>query len=292
VPSIQVPALKGTPNDVVVMNAVGPGTYTLQANRSIPADATVKSRINTGSPFTDGQNAQLVAVVKAKLNSTNYVSITGAGDSITQGACDAGYIGDSYRAIVNTSLLSTYNGTYGASLPLEWEGPTQSPQATSPTQYSGGVGGATTLSLWTNHASLFGTSVRLPDVIVVIAGTNDAAGNIDATSFSARYQNLITAYHNDVPSAKIVVGYVPENPLNSTANTLVTAYNGHLPTDWTALETNLGITLYKTTSTYGLTSSDMCPVTSIHPNVATGYPKIAAQLTAPITAAVAATGKI
>lgn len=279
--------LLGTPYDVAILNAVGPGTYSENAIRTIIADTTVQTRINTGSPFTDGLNAQEVAVAKNKINHTPYVSICPTGDSITKGATQSGFEGNGYRDAVNTALI----GTYGASMRLEWEGPNFSANATAPTQYTNGTSGATTLSLLTEAPNKFGAGVpRVPTIAVVLCGTNDAAGGIDQPSFDARYRSLITKYHQLVPGMLMVVSFVPENPGNPTADALVSAYNAALPTTWTDLETLLGITLYRTPAHFGLVIGDMSPLSTIHPNNTTGYPKLVTQLSPPIAAAVAATG--
>lgn len=275
------------------MNAIGPGTYSLTSDNAISADATVVARINTGAPYTNGLNAQLVACTKAKLNrSSVFVQVVGIGDSITAGSTDPGIVTDGYRLGVNTSILSTYNGTYGSSVPVEWAGPTFAANASVPTQYSNGVGGSTTLSMFSRHLTDLGARLRLPHVLVVQIGANDAVGGIDAATFSSRYQSLVTAYHQDCPNAKIVVLYTPEHPADTAANALVSQYNTQFPSVWTTLETNLGITLYKASAPPGLVSGDMSTLTPIHPNTSTGYPKIASEATTPILAAIAATGRI
>lgn len=271
--------------DAEIYSSVGPAVYTYQAPvRVVDIDPTVVSRIITGPPFTDGLNTQMVAVAKAKAQQHPVLTIIATGDSITAGSTDV-TVGNGYRAAVNTTLL----GFFGASAVIEWDGPNLSPDATDPTRYTNGTGGASSVSLNNEAASKFGAggtpSRRLPDVLVVMCGTNDAVSGTSAGTYDTQYRALITNYHSLCPAAKIVVCFTPENPFSSVPNALVTAYNAQYPATWTALEGLLGITLYRTPSTFGLTTADMAPGDHIHPNDATGYPKLAAQIGPPVLAA-------
>ncbi len=274
-----IPAHHGTPNDITILNAVGPNTYTLEVDRSIKADSDVVSRIETGAPYTDGLNAQLVAVVRAKLERKLYVSIVGVGDSIT-------HDGDSYRLTVNAQLLAVY----GPSAPIEWEGNNDGGGAL-PTQYSNAIPGATTATLYNRRTQDFGPSVRQPDVIVTMTGTNDSR-NCDVACFHSAQKLLLESEHTLAPKAELVVAYTPENPGSPTLDAAVTTYNKELPIIWNEVEADTGVVLHRPAAPAGLTITDMFPSpNTLHPNP-TGQAKIGVEVGPGILAAVAKTGKL
>ena len=72
------------------------------------------------------------------------------------------------------------------------------------------IGSDKPFSTYTGFDGNYGTKSRLeslgnPNIIVIEAGTNDVLNNVDQSSFTTAYANMIGRYHSMYPNAKIYV---------------------------------------------------------------------------------------
>lgn len=279
---------RATANDFTILNAIGPGSYTLASDHSMSVDTATKTRIDTGSPYTDGLNPQVVACTKDKLHlRTSYVNIVGIGTSIT-------LRGNAYRTNVNADLVAIY----GSAMRIVWEGDfTDSTNVDDPpvipTNLSQARTGTKTSDIVTTTPLDFAsTSHGHADVIVNMWGINDARASVPRATFEANAINILETQISLCPNAKIVVAYVEPNPRDPTSNANVQDYNAHIDVNvWQVVEAATGKTLYRASGVPNIVDPTDLEADGLHYNPS-GNAKVAAVLTSAIQAAVAATGKV
>lgn len=67
-----------------------------------------------------------------------------------------------------------------------------------------------------------------PNLVLLMAGTNDAIQNHDPQAMLNDLGTLIDAIHQQVPDITIVVSQIPPNG-NATTNNIISTYNGYIP---------------------------------------------------------------
>lgn len=200
------------------------------------------------------------------------------GDSLTQGfVSPGGYLGGFRKALWEAWVAS---GLDRLITPI---GEQRDPAF--PYSDHSGVGGETTAEITARVVANFGTlstNVRLPDLWVVLAGTNDALlnnGSANPTLFiNSHYRALLDACHAASP-VPIIVSTIPDTS-DVNVRVRVNTINAGLPAEWDAAEL-AGLTLHRrdwrtltgdhgvpnfgdqfhwSTTGYGLVAADIDPV--------------------------------
>jgi len=161
-------------------------------------------------------------------NTVRYVKIMAAGDSITEGYNCSGAMGawrEPLQAYINagnviydfvgTGPISPYSSNMTDPEHSGWSGYCVAPS---------GCGYGSLLNKLPSDAAAY-----LPDIIVIIAGMNDALGNRSPTVFASDYNIMLDAIISASPSSKIIISAIPNARSTQTAlNSVIAQYNSQL----------------------------------------------------------------
>jgi len=161
-------------------------------------------------------------------STVKYIKLLPAGDSITEGFNCSGAIGG-WR-----EPLQAYLGATNAIYDFVGTGPTMpySFGMTDP-EHSGWAGYCVAPS-GCGYGSLLtkipaDAAAYLPDIIVLMAGTNDALSSSPVSTFTANYNTLLDAIIAASPSSRIIIAAIPNAKSNQTViNSFISQYNVQL----------------------------------------------------------------
>ncbi|MEO7099028.1 MAG: SGNH/GDSL hydrolase family protein, partial [Luteolibacter sp.] len=188
------------------------------------------------------------------------VRIMPLGDSLTSGTLPGAYRNRLYTLLTSAGYNVDFVGTH-----------TDASNPTLPDIDHQGTGGVRIDEIQTNIAGWL-NSVEDPDVVLLLAGTNDFSQNYSTASATTRLTNLIADIAARRPFAKIIVSNLPLRTDSATLEAQQVTFNSALP-GIVSNQVSLGhqVSLVDMHSAWG--ASDLAE--GVHPNQG-GYDKMAA----------------
>ncbi len=263
----------GEPDPALTVAVVG----TLLAGDAISGAATRDPGEDPGTyairqgSLSVGPNYAL-AFVESTLRIAHFdLTIMPLGDSLTSGYPVPG----GYREKLMANLAAS--GKSVRMLGTQWS----NPSTNLPNPYHNGFNGATIFHDLAGHAGLYEPARDMllapgtldPDVVLLLAGTNDVLANHDLATAPQRLKSLIDLICQLKPGAKVVVGSLPhlldpaQNALAHAFNTALLGPGGILQQEVQAGHNVVGVDHYSAVSPNNY--SDL-----VHPNKA-GYDQMA-----------------